>query len=237
MSFLSNFFYLVLYQPIFNLLIFFDFLFKDFGVAIIFLTLLIRVLLFPLSQKTLESQKAMADLQPELKKVQEKYKEDKEKQAQAIVEVYKKAKINPLASIFLLFLQLPILIALYRVFWRGFEADQFSYLYSFTPHASQINPNFLGFFNLSQGNLLLAILAGLTQFWQSKISLKPDFSKSPKRDFATIFQRQAVFVLPFFTFTLLVSLPSALSLYIIITNLFSIFEQLFFKRKIKHGKT
>jgi len=236
MSFLSKIFYSVLYQPIFNLLIFFDFLFKDFGVAIIFLTLLIRVLLFPLSQKTLESQKAMVDLQPELRKIQEKYKEDKEKQAQAIVEVYKKAKINPLASIFLLFLQLPILIALYRVFWRGFEADQLSYLYSFTPHFSQINPTFLGFFNLSQGNFLLAVLAGLTQFWQSKITLKPDSSTSPKKDFAAAFQRQTVFILPFFTFALLVSLPSALSLYIIITNLFSVFEQLFFKRKIKYGK-
>src|SRR4030042_135677 len=130
MDFFINFFYLTLYQPLFNLLVFFYQYIpgKDFGVAIICLTLLIKILLYPLGAKAIKIQRELQVLQPKIKEIQEKYKDDKQKQTIEMLEVYKKEKINPFAGLFVSLVQVPILIALWRVFWGGIHPEKLSAL-------------------------------------------------------------------------------------------------------------
>ena len=105
-----------LYQPLFNVLIFFYNVIPghDLGVAIILVTLLIRVVLFPLSKKGIKSRKALEELQPKIKEIQNKHK-DKEERARQMMTFYKENKVNPASGCLPLLVQLPIFIALYWV--------------------------------------------------------------------------------------------------------------------------
>jgi len=226
-----SFFNVVLYQPLFNLLVW---LYNslpghDFGIAIIFLTLIIRFVLLPTSIKAAKSQKSLQKIQPQIVELQKKYKEDKEKQAKEIFELYKKEKINPFSGILLALLQLPILIALYQVFWNGLKPETLGSLYSFIINPGQINPSFLGIINLSKPNMVLAVLAGATQYFQTKMLLpKKDLSKTKTEgqiDFSQAMQKQMTYIFPVMTVMILVGLPSALGLYWTISGLFSIIQQ------------
>lgn len=224
---ISHFFYVILYQPLFNSLIFlYDYSGRDFGMAIILLTLAIRIILFPLSVKAVNSQKGLQEIQPEINDLQKKYKDDKEKQAKEILELYKKKKINPFSGILLALIQLPILVALYRVFWNGLKPEQLAGLYSFVANPGHVNSLFLHFLDLSKPNLILAVLAGLAQYFQSKMLMpKMPKAKSGSEDFSSIMQKQTLYFLPVFTVIILISLPSALGLYWTASGIFSIIQQ------------
>lgn len=224
----------ILYQPLFNFLVL---LCKyipghDFGIAIIILTILIKLVLYPLGRKAIESQKALSEIQPQIKEIQEKYKNDKEKQVKETLEVYKKAKINPISGFLPLLIQLPILLALYRVFWNGLKTNQLNLLYSFISFSGQINPFFLKIFDLSKSNIILAVTAGILQFLQTKMTIpkiKKNINKTP--DISIMMQKQMVYFLPFFTILILFKLPSAVGLYWATSTLFTIAQQYFvFKR-------
>lgn len=231
MDFLISIFNVFLYQPLFNALVFlYQFLpGKDFGIAIISLTLVIRIALYPLMLKSIRSQKALSELQPRIQEVQQKYKNDKEQQAKEIMALYQKEKINPFGGCFPLLIQLPILIALYRVFWRGMSPEAMSYLYSFVPNPGEINPTFLGLINLAEPNLALAFLAGICQFFQTKMMMsknkKPTGAKGQMSQFADVMQKQMLYFFPLFTVFILWKLPSAIGLYWLIIALFSILQQ------------
>jgi len=233
-----NFFYVILYQPLFNLLIvFYNYIpGNDFGIAVIALTIAIRLVLYPTSVKAVNSQRGLQKLQPQMQEVQRKYKDDKEKQAKEILNLYKKEKINPFSGLFLALIQLPILIALYQVFWNGLKVTELkNVLYSFILNPGQINPVFFHFIDLSKPNLILAVLAGLAQYFQTKM-LTP--KSSPKNggqnkgvDFSQVMQKQMLYFFPVFTVIILMGLPSALGLYWTVSGLFSIIQQyLIFKK-------
>jgi len=223
-------FNLIFYQPLFNALIFlYQYLSgHDFGIAIIFLTILIRLILFPLSIRSLKSQKALNEIGPKIREIQEKYKNDREKQTGELISLYQKEKINPFSGFLSLFIQLPILIALYQVFWKGFLPEAMTNLYGFVPHPGKINPYFLGLINLSNPNLVLATFAGIFQFFQIKM-LNPKIQKTKEKDvisqYSEIFQKQFLYFFSFLTILILIRLPSALSLYWLVTTLFSILQQ------------
>jgi len=231
---LSEIFNLIFYQPLFNALIFlYQYLpGHDFGMAIIFLTIFIRLALFPLSIQSLKSQKVLNDLQPKIKEIQEKYKNDREKQAEELISLYQKERINPFSGFFSLFIQLPILIALYQVFRKGFLPEAMTNLYGFVPHPGKINPYFFGLINLSSPNSVLALLAGIFQFFQIK-TLSPKIQKIKEKDalsqFSGIFQKQFLYLFSFLTILILIKYPSAISLYWLVTTLFSIFQQSYVK--------
>ncbi|MDO8424797.1 MAG: YidC/Oxa1 family membrane protein insertase [bacterium] len=239
MDFLINIFNAVLYQPLFNALVFlYDYLpGRDFGVAVILLTVLIRLVLYPSMVKSLKSQRAMAELQPKIKKIQEDFKNDKERQAKETMALYQKEKINPFGGCLPLLVQLPILIALYRVFWKGFQTEELNNLYSFVPRPEQIDPNFLGgLINLAVPSLVLAFLAGAGQFfqtwYQNKLNPQASASKGAADQFSGIMQKQMLYFFPVFTVFILWKLPAAIGLYWITTSLFSILQQyLVFKKK------
>ncbi len=219
----------VLYQPLFNVLVlFYEYIpGHDFGVAVIALTFLIRILTYPLGIKAIKSQKAISEIQPKLNEIKEKYKDDKAAQAKATMEVYQKEKINPFSGCLPLLIQFPVLLALFRVFWRGFSAEQMVYLYSFVPHPGQIDPSFLGVIDLSHPFAVLAVLAGVCQFIQTKVMTpKQKVQKKKGGDFSSMFQKQMLYFFPVFTVLIVWRLPSAIALYWITTSLFSIGQQL-----------
>jgi YidC/Oxa1 family membrane protein insertase len=235
-----NFFNVFLYQPLFNALIFlYAFLpGHDFGVAIIILTLLIRLALYPLMAQSIKSQKILNELQPKIQEIQKKYKDDKQAQAKATMELYQQEKFNPFGGCLPLLVQLPILWALYRVFWQGFGVEHFNLIYSFVPHPAVINQTFLGLVDLSQANIIFAILAGVLQYVQSKMVLPKTLknqavNQDQMSQMTNIMQKQMVFMMPLFTVFILWKLPAAIGLYWMATTLFSIVQQyLIYKKPI-----
>jgi len=231
MNLIIHLYNILLYQPLFNGLVLLHLYLPghDFGVSIIVLTLAVRVVLYPLMHSSLKSQKAMSLIQPKLQEIQKKHKGDLAKQSQAIMELYRKEKINPASGILSLLIQLPLLIALYQVFWKFSSPDQMVYLYSFVPNPGRIEPMFLNFLNLAEPSAFLAILAGIFQFLQTKMITPSPDKKGGSRDnmsqFAQVFQKQMLYFFPIFTILILWRLPSAVGIFWITTTLFSIGQQ------------
>jgi len=237
-NFLIDTFNIVLYQPLFNaLIILYQYLpGQDFGIAVIILTIIIKVVFYPLGVKGIQSQRALQGLQPKVKEIQERYKNDKARQAKETMELYKRENINPFSGCLPLLIQLPILIALYQVFLRGFEADQvLQYIYNFVPNPGIINYSFLGLIDLSKAFWPLAIITGIFQYFQTKMimgKIKAPDNKDGKPDFASLMQKQMLYFFPVFTVIILLTFPSALALYWLVTTLFTIGQQyLIFKDK------
>jgi len=230
-------FNIVLYKPLFNLLIaLYNYIpGHDFGIAIIFLTIIIKTLLVPLSIKSVKSQKDLQDIQPKIKEIQDKYKNDKERQAKEVLEIYKTKKINPFGGILLLFIQLPILIALYSVFRNGLNSSELVNLYSFVSNPININVSFLNIVDLSKPNVYFAVIAGICQYFQTKMLLPSQkiSSNDKSADFAKAMQFQTTYFLPIFTVIILLTLPSALGLYWIVGGIFSTIQQYVILKKMK----
>lgn len=218
-----------IYQPIFNFLIWLHNVIPghDIGIAIIVLTLVTRFLLVPLTLKQIKSQKALQDLQPKMDEIKRKYKDDKERQSKELMKFYQENKVNPLSSCLPLLIQLPILFALYRAFMAGLSAKSFEVLYPYVTRPETINPMFLGLVDLSQKNLTLAILAGATQFIQSKM-LMP---KKKTKDMAGMMSKQMTYFMPVMTVFIAMSLPAGLALYWLVTTLFAIGQQYLIMKK------
>jgi YidC/Oxa1 family membrane protein insertase len=217
----------IFYQPLFNILIiFYQYIpGHDFGIAIILLTVLIRLILYPLSIRAIRSQKSLQDIQPKIKEIQKKYKEDKEKQIQFTLDLYKQSKINPFSSLLPLLIQLPILFALYRVFWKGLNVAEMVNVYDFIPKPESINPVFLGSISLDRPSIVLAILCGLSQFFQLKM-MTPKIIKGDEIDrFSAILQKQTLYILPVIIVLMLIKIPSAIGLYLLTATIFSIIQQ------------
>lgn len=221
----------IIYRPLLNLLVFFYNVIPghDIGIVIIVLTIFIRLALAPSFHKSLKSQKAMNDLQPKLNALKEKHKEDKEAQAKAMMELYKEHKINPLGSCLPLIIQLPILIGLYQVFRIALGGHQLTGLYRFIHTPSNISPYFLHFLDLSKPSIYLGVIAGLAQFWQSKLMMP----KSGQQQDATMkaMQLQTTYVLPVLSVIIAIRLPAGLPLYWIVTTLFAVAQQYYIIRK------
>ncbi|HNY36215.1 MAG TPA: YidC/Oxa1 family membrane protein insertase [Candidatus Pacearchaeota archaeon] len=208
---------------------------NNFGIAVIGLTLLVKLVTNPLNKKALESQKAMAEIQPRLKEIQNKHKDSQEKQAQEMMALYKEKKFNPFSGIFLLFIQIPIIWALFYVFKGGISIDP-AQIYSFISLPQTINPYFLGI-DLSKPNIYLAVLTAIAQFFQAKTSTPtaPKVAAEDKTSQMTnMMQKQMVIFIPIITLFVLYNLPSALGLYWLITTVFTIFQQrsIFNKKEI-----
>jgi len=226
-----------IYQPLYNALIFFYNVVPgyDFGVAIILTTLVLKSLLIPLSKKQIESQKKMQELQPQIKELQQKHKNDKEKQTKALMEFYKEHKTNPFSGCLPLIIQLIFLIAIYRVIINisqvGFVANP-SDLYTFIPNPGAINHLFLHFVDLTKPNYVLAFLSAIVQYFQTKMLFqnqsKPEIknTSSSEPDFATIMNKQMLYLGPGLAFFIGATFPAAFALYWFFSTLFMLFQQM-----------
>lgn len=220
----------ILLKPVFNLLIFIIFLTPGnyLWVAILVVTLLIRFALLPSSINMIRSQKRMKDLQPEVERIKKDFKDDKAGEQQATMELYKREKINPLASCLPLLIQLPILAILYYAFRVGIDTTRFDLLYSFTPRPDAINTHLLWLDLAKTDRYFLPILAGVLQYFQARQmnALNPSPSKNEKGgEFQRAMTSQTTYIMPLFTVLIASSLPAALSLYWVITTVFGIIQQ------------
>lgn len=248
---MGNIFSFLIYDPLYNLLVFiYDFLpYKDFGFAIIIVTLLIKFILIPLSRKQIESQKKMAEMQPKIKEIQDKHKGNKEEQSKALMEFYKETKTNPFAGCLPMIIQLIFLIAIYRVLFNiseeGLKAD---IIYSFLHVPEQINWMFLGIIDLSRAldlnaltlmsvpHIVLILAAAGAQYVQAKMMMAKQPKKEPakdgKPDFAQMMTKQMLYLGPLLTLFIGVKFPAGLALYWLVSTGFMIIQQ----RKLEKQK-
>lgn len=215
---------IVFYQPLFNALILLYMYIpgKDFGVAVILLTVLIRLLLYPLMAESIRVQKITSDLQPKIKEIKEKYKNDKEKQAMMQLDLLKNNNVNLFNGFFVSFIQLPILIALYQAFSNGLKEGAANQLYSFVGHLGSVDPLFLNFIDLSEPSPFLVLAAGLLQFFQSKMFY---INPAKSSDSSQMMQKQMLYFMPVMTVVLFWSFPAALSLYLAVSSVCAIVQQ------------
>lgn len=225
-----------IYKPIYNTLIFFYNVVPghDFGIAIILTTLILKTFLIQLSKKQIKSQKQMQELQPKIKELQQKYKHDKEKQTKALMAFYKENKANPFAGCLPLIIQLIFLIAIYRVIINiatgGFTVNE-SDLYSFIAHPEAINHLFLQSIDLTKPNYILAFLSAVAQYYQTRMLFQKKDSptkdpSSSEPDFASIMNKQMLYLGPGMAFFIGATFPAALALYWLFSTLFMLFQQM-----------
>lgn len=232
---LATLFNEVLYRPLFNALVFLYNIIPghDFGIAIILLTILIRILLAPLSYKSIKSRQSLNILQPRIKEIQKKYK-SKEEQGRETMKLYKEQRINPFSGCLPLLIQFPILIALYRVLINVLKPGNLTVLYPFIKHPGTINSLFLGILDLSKGSPLLAVLAGISQFFYSKITMKysPSMPQSDdKKGLAgvqKIMGKQMLYFMPILTVFIAWNFPAGLSLYWVASTLLGLGQEYYF---------
>lgn len=222
----------VLWRPLFNgLVAFYSFLpGQDLGIAIIALTIVIRTLLAPLLTRAQESQRKMASLQSEVKRIQAQMKDDREGQGKALMALYAAHRVNPFFAFLALGVQLPILIALFQVFRQGLQPSSLAYLYSFIPHPLLLNHVSLGILDLTKGNIFLGLVAAVSQYFQTKLMTPPPVVGSGKKDFSQMLQWQTTYIFPVLILVWSYSLPSALTLYWTVMNIFGIVQELIARR-------
>lgn len=205
--------------------------FFDVGVVIIIFTIIVKIILLPLSIKASKAQLEMKSAEKDLNLIKEKYK-DKTEQSMKIMDYYKEKGMNPFAGIFVVFIQIPILLGLYRVF-IGLPNIKMDWLYSFIPAPESINMIFLGLFDISQKSLILAVLVGITTFFQTSLASKGQNGNTdkPNGDFAKAMSFQMKYFLPPFITIIIYNISSAVALYVFVSNIFSIIQELYIRNK------
>ncbi|HEY0979394.1 MAG TPA: YidC/Oxa1 family membrane protein insertase, partial [Candidatus Paceibacterota bacterium] len=234
-----DFFHTVLYTPIYNLLMGLTDILpgQDIGLAVVVATLIVKVLLMPLSFAALRTQRAVKAMEPEMKKIRKDLKDDKEAQAKAIFELYKQYGVNPFAGLLTLIIQLPIILSLYWVFnSKTLLTVDTSILYSFIPAPEAIAPLFLGIFAVTGASITLALLAALTQFAYGWFAMPvPERSKTPGADMQADFGRamalQMRFILPIFIGIAAYFTSVAIALYFITSNLVGLVQEFIVRKQ------
>jgi|SRR3989338_3140872 len=230
----------IFYTPLYNGLIFLIGILPghSVGVAVILFTVLIKLILSPLSHKASKFQLEMKVHEKELNRIKEQYKNDKQAQGKAILEFYKEKKINPFAAILPIFIQIPIVVALYYVFYKGgLPAVDGALLYQFVSVPSP-DMHFFGI-NLLEKSLLLAVLAGVAQFLQAHFAMPPAPPKTATpslgNDLARGMHMQMKYFLPVFMGFISYAVSGAVALYFITSSLFTIAQELLVRRSLQKG--
>lgn len=217
----STLFHVILYQPILNIFVFLYNIIPghDIGVVILLITVLVRAAVYPLMSSSIKSQKSVQDLQPKIAEIKQLYKNDQQKQAAATMQLYKENKVNPFASCLPLLIQLPILIALYMVMRDGLVADNLGKdLYSFMYNPGKLNNISFWIFDMAKPNIVLAVLAGAAQFFQTKAMLVKQPPKNVNEgakdeQMMAVMNKQMLYFMPVMTVFIGATLPAGLTLY------------------------
>ncbi len=224
-----------IYDPIYNALIFIaqHLTMQDVGLAVVLLTIIIRFIIMPLSKKSIMSQYKMKALEPKIQAIKDQ-KLSKEEEAKATFALYKTEKINPFSGCLYLLIQLPILFALYFVFMKG--VNQPEHLYSFL-NTEGLKSTFLGLVDITKPYLPFAILAGVTQAIQAILAPKPMTTSGNEGGFQNQFAKsmavQTKYILPLIIIFVATNLASAVALYWSVANIFSILQELYFRKALQ----
>ena len=215
-------------KPLFHALEFFYRLVGNFGVSILIVTVLVKLLFFPLANKSYESMSKMKGLQPEMKRIQERFKDDRTKQQQALMELYKKEKVNPMAGCLPILIQIPVFFALYKVLYVSIEmrhAPFFGWIQDLSAPDPTTIFNLFGLIPWAPPAFLIVgvwpLIMGVTMFVQMKLNPTP-----PDPVQQQIFTWMPVL----FTF-MLASFPAGLVIYWTWNNTLSIIQQYVIMRR------
>ena len=230
---ISGFFHAAIYDPLYNGLVFLVGVVPahDMGLAIIALTIVVRIVIFPLSSRAIKAQLAMKKIAPEVEVIKAKYKDNREAQGKAIFALYKERGVRPFASIGLILIQFPVLIGLYWVFYAGgFPEVDPSLLYSFVQLPASVNMEFLGLLDISKRSIIVAVLTAATQFFYTRLSMGPRGAvtateASLSSDMARSFDLQARYVLPVIIGVISYTIPAAAPLYWVTSNISMILQE------------
>ncbi|MHB8104717.1 MAG: YidC/Oxa1 family membrane protein insertase, partial [Dehalococcoidales bacterium] len=216
---------LIIQQPLTNILIVIAHFFGgNFGVAIIFLTIFVNLLLLPLTLSQIKSTKKMQELQPKLAELQKKFAKDRQKLAQEQMKLYKESGVKPAGCALTMLIQMPVWIALYQSVMLALAAvpegllNLARYLYPWDVVFSSLplSPYFLGM-DLAGTNMILALLVGVTMWIQQKMST------TPSADPAQASQSQLMtWMMPLLFTFMAFSFPSGLALYWVTSSIFRI---------------
>mgnify|MGYP003395093373 CR=1 FL=1 len=217
MSFLYHTFF---FDPIYNaLILLFTILpWADAGVIVIILTVLVRLIIFPLS-----------------KKIKEQYKDKAEEQAKLTLALYKERGVNPFSGILVIIVQIPIILALYQIFVHFPEVNS-ALIYSFISIPDHINTMFLGFLDIAAKSATLAAFAAVSTYFQFQISAKgqvPPKGNSFGDNLTRSMQTQMKYFFPVIVFFISYKISGVIALYWLTTNLFSIGQEIFIRRNLK----
>jgi YidC/Oxa1 family membrane protein insertase len=236
---MSAIYHLVFFNPLYNLLILILWVLpsSDAGLAVIILTVLVRLIIFPLSKKAIVTQVKMAEIGPDLQRIKEEYK-NPEEQARKTLELYRDKQVNPFSGIFVIIIQIPIIIALYRIFLHaGFPQIDPSILYSFVKAPEIIHTHFLGLFNITEKSAVLALLAAVTTYIQLKIvSSKQNAPQGNSfgDNLARSMQTQMKYFFPVLVFFIAYKISGVIALYWLTTNLFTIGQEIYVRKKLRN---
>lgn len=233
-------FHTAVYNPLYNGLIFLVGVIPthDVGFAVVVLTLIVRIVLFPVSRRAVETQMAMKKIAPEIEAIKEKYKDKREEQAKATFALYKERGVHPFAGIGLLLAQLPVLFALYWIFaLGGLPEIRSEILYALVSPPPLVNMEFLGILDMAGHSIVLGILAAVAQGVYTRLSMGAPAAASARKagsfsaDLARSFELQARYVLPATFVVLSFFIPSAAMLYLVTSNTFMIGQELWSGRR------
>jgi len=198
--------------PLSSIIIYIGDLFKSYGLSIVVVTLIIRTLLLPLNIKQLKSSKAMQDIQPEIKKLQEKYsskdQQTQQKLQQETMALFQKHGVNPLAGCLPIFVQMPILIAMYHAIMRTEEIQGHTFLW----------------FALDSPDYVLPLIAGAATFLQQKLMMAGSAAAQNPQMVAMLYMMPIMITIFAFFF------PAALALYWVVGNVFMVAQTLFIRK-------
>ncbi|MEM1502476.1 YidC family membrane integrase SpoIIIJ [Domibacillus sp. 8LH] len=182
-----------------------------YGLGIIVVTIIIRIIILPLMIKQTKSAKAMQEIQPEIKKIQEKYKskdaQTQQKLQQETMALFQKHGVNPLAGCFPILVQMPIIIGLYQAIMRTGEIKNHTFLW----------------FDLGSPDIILSVLAGVFTFFQQKLMMAGPASDNPQ-------MKMMLYLMPIMIIVFGITLPSALALYWVVGSIFMIIQTLIIGR-------
>jgi YidC/Oxa1 family membrane protein insertase len=239
MRFLFNTFF---FEPLYNALVWLTDLVPggEIGWAVIILTVLVKAALFPLQHRVSRTQVKLREVDTQIKAIRNDHKADPQKQAALTMALYREHGINPFAGFLLLLIQIPLLLALFWVFRGGFDFKP-ELLYSFVQMPDELNAVFLGLIDLTKRSLPLAVLAGITQYFQitlamppqAKVPAKPGSAPSFKNDLAHNMQKQMRYTFPVLVVVFSWGLPAAVPLYWLVSNLISLAHEWSVRRQAK----
>jgi len=196
----------------------------SYGLAIIIFTVLIKLVLFPLTYAQLKSTRKMQELQPKIAELQKKFKDNPQKQQQAVMELYKQHGTNPVAGCLPLVVQLPILFALFTALRTFFNPVT-------NPSLNVANAKFLWIPNLGEADpIILPLLAAVATFLQQWVTMRMS-GMSGRNDPTMQTQKTMLYIMPVFMGWICRSFPAGLALYWVVYSIMSIFEQFAVRRQ------
>ncbi|OGH64675.1 MAG: hypothetical protein A2821_04460 [Candidatus Magasanikbacteria bacterium RIFCSPHIGHO2_01_FULL_41_23] len=226
----------LIYQPIFNIFVGFYWLIPDMGVVILLVTILSKILLYPLTTKSIKAQRSLTELQPKLEELKKQYKDDQTKMAAETMKLYREHKINPLSSCLPILIQLPIFIALYWVLESVLKSGQFDLLYPFIKNPGTIKTVTFGFLDLHQPSIVMAVLAGAAQYWQARSMINkksPTSVKAPgeENNMSAMMNKQMLYFMPAMTVIVGWQLSAGLTLYWFFSTVLTALQQEYILRR------